>query len=140
MARAGDLGIGLLLLRISCKDMNTREVDDRDLVFLITLEVIIVLLNNSALAEAFSASRLIVPFVLTLISLLTGEGLGFGDIKLLACLGLLFKFPHILTLLMVAMVLCGVYGVLVCVVEKKTHPREIPFTPFLFISFILMMV
>lgn len=69
------------------------------------------------------------------------EGMGFGDVKLMASLGLLFGFKGILVIALVSFVFGAVIGVILLIVKRKDADGYIPFGPFIVIgAFILMVV
>lgn len=70
-------------------------------------------------------------FLLVLWLATRGAGIGFGDVKLLIPLGLLFGVSGVIPLLFGAFMLGGLLGAVLLVLKKATPKTAIPFGPFL---------
>ncbi len=70
-------------------------------------------------------------FFVFLVFVTRGRGMGIGDVKLAAALGLIFGSPDIIFLIVTAFVLGGGIGALALFSRKKTMKSAIPFGPFL---------
>lgn len=79
--------------------------------------------------------------LLALISLLIykQEGMGFGDIKLMLGLGLIFGIKSILVLTLIAFVLSAVICIGLIITKVKSMKDYIPFGPFICIASIILM-
>lgn len=69
-----------------------------------------------------------------------GRGIGFGDIKLMIPLGILFGFEGVVTLLFCAFFVGGIVGIFLLASKQATAKTAIPFGPFLAGSALLLMV
>ena len=69
-----------------------------------------------------------------------GRGIGFGDVKLMIPLGILFGFQGIVTLLFFAFVAGGLVSVFLLACGRVTPKTAIPFGPFLAGAALLIMV
>jgi len=69
-----------------------------------------------------------------LVAVTRGKGMGMGDVKLAFPLGLLFGWPDILIIAMMAFVIGGIYGLALIAGGKKTMKSAVPFGPFLVIA------
>ena len=67
----------------------------------------------------------------------SGRGMGLGDAKLAVALGILFGYPDILLLLMLAFILGAIVGIGYMLAKKATLKDAIPFGPFLAIGGVL---
>ncbi len=72
-------------------------------------------------------------FFLTL-SLVSRGGMGGGDIKLVAVLGLLFGWRYILPLMFLAFIIGGLVGAMLLATGKKKRKEGVPFGPFLVVA------
>jgi prepilin signal peptidase PulO-like enzyme (type II secretory pathway) len=72
-----------------------------------------------------------VAFFGAIVAVTRGRGMGMGDVKLALPLGLLFGWPDILIIAMMAFVIGGVYGLIAITAGKKTMKSAVPFGPFL---------
>lgn len=73
-------------------------------------------------------------FIGSIILLTRGRGMGMGDLKLAAALGILFGWPDIAFLLAFAFILGSLYGVYVLTAGKKALKDSVPFGPFLILG------
>ena len=69
-----------------------------------------------------------------------GRGIGFGDVKLMIVLGILFGFQGAITLLFFSFFAGGVIGIFLLATGQATAKTAIPFGPFLAGSALLLMV
>ncbi len=69
--------------------------------------------------------------LLWIISILSKGGLGMGDIKLFACVGLFLGIEKIFSAIMYAAILSGVVGILLLAVNFSNRKEAIPFAPFI---------
>ncbi len=78
-----------------------------------------------------------IPILLTgaIVFLSKGKGMGIGDIKLSAVLGLVLGYPNILIALFVAFVVGAIYGIIAIIAGKNKLKDAIAFGPFLIIGF-----
>lgn len=67
------------------------------------------------------------------------EGMGFGDVKLMAGLGLLFGLKNILVIALMSFAIGAVISVLLITLKKKKMDSYIPFGPFIVIGALLVM-
>ena len=67
------------------------------------------------------------------------EGMGFGDVKLMAALGLLFGFKNILVITILSFAIGAVISILLMIFKIKKIDSYIPFGPFIVIAAILVM-
>lgn len=73
-------------------------------------------------------------FIGSIILLTRGRGMGMGDLKLAAALGILFGWPDIAFLLAFAFILGSLYGAYVLTAGKKALKDSVPFGPFLILG------
>jgi len=64
-----------------------------------------------------------------------GQGLGFGDVKLVLVMGFLLGFPRILVALYVSFIGGAIVGSLLMAIKKKKFKSKIAFGPFLILGF-----
>ena len=95
--------------------------------------------TNQAGSTSYIFSCLIatvgVSLCLTLASVLTKHGIGFGDIKLLSALALTGGVYTICGTLFFGMVLCAIVAIVLLVMKKKTIKESLPFGPFIYFGF-----
>ena len=74
--------------------------------------------------------------ILLLLALLFPSGMGMGDVKLAALIGLLVGFPQVFIALLICFVLGGVVASGLLLARLKGRKDPIPFAPFLIIGLI----
>ena len=84
---------------------------------------------NHILAALFGAA-----FFGAIVAATRGKGMGLGDVKLAFPLGLLFGWPDILVIAMMAFVIGGAFGLALISSGKKTMKSAVPFGPFLVLA------
>ena len=67
------------------------------------------------------------------------EGMGFGDVKLMAALGLLFGMKNILVITILSFALGAVISIILMILRIKKMDSYIPFGPFIVIATLLVM-
>ena len=67
------------------------------------------------------------------------EGMGFGDVKLMASLGFFFGLKYILVIALVSFVFGAIIGGILLICKKKDGDGYIPFGPFIVIGAIILM-
>lgn len=80
-------------------------------------------------------------YSLNLIALLIlkKEGMGFGDVKLMAALGFLFGIKNILVITLVSFFIGAIIGVIVMIAKRKEKEEYIAFGPFIVIGAVTLM-
>lgn len=123
---------------VTITDLRSREIPDDATVFFAVLFVLWLLLSkdisiifNGILGAIVGA---VIPFVIYFIR---RDAIGFGDIKLLACTGLLAGCPGILFILLRAMVFGAVFSVGLLLLKKGTLKTELPFAPFVLLAAVI---
>jgi leader peptidase (prepilin peptidase)/N-methyltransferase len=72
--------------------------------------------------------------VLLLIAVLTRGGMGGGDVKFMAVLGLWLGWPYVLSTMLLSFVIGGIMGVLLLLFKLKGRKDFIPFGPFIAVA------
>ena len=78
-------------------------------------------------------------FFLLLIVITKGKGMGGGDVKLGALIGIVLGFPNALVAIMLSFLTGAVFGVLMIVIGKKKFGQVIPFGPFMVLGSLIAM-
>ena len=91
--------------------------------------------NNFNQYIVASIIGLLVPMIVLLIlSAITKDGLGMGDIKILSALGFVMGLESVLYTLFYGMLICAFY--IMIFNKKATRTLNIPLGPFIFIGFL----
>ncbi len=125
------LGLCSVLLVMSVIDMDTKEIPNRLVLILLVLGVVNVIINPSITIIKAAVGFFAVSVPMLFIALLTGGGMGGGDIKLMAAIGVFLGWSDVLAAFFIACFFAGLIGMLLILVKKKTRKDMIPFGPFL---------
>jgi len=75
-----------------------------------------------------------------IIARLTKEGIGMGDVKLIAVTAWLLGLAPTVTVVLVSMILCSVAAIILVIAKKKNKSDRIAFGPFMFFGYILTLI
>lgn len=93
-------------------------------------------------ALGYLVSSLIGCFLCALLLILANKiskgGIGGGDIKLLACIGLMCGIYVVFSTLLLSLLACIVVSVILLLLKKKTSKDNLPFGPFIYLGFTIM--
>lgn len=78
--------------------------------------------------------------VMLLISMISKQGIGYGDVKLYACIGFYLGLLDTYYVLFYAVFLAALYAVYVLLVKRGDRKTKIPFGPFTYFGFVLVYV
>lgn len=67
------------------------------------------------------------------------EGMGFGDVKLMTALGLMFGIKNILVITLVSFVFGAIIGGAILIIKRNDNDGYIPFGPFIVIGALIIM-
>lgn len=102
--------------------------------FILRREEFAKILGNSVL------SAVIVFAILFILSVVSKNGIGMGDVKILTALGFLTSLYSVLNTMIGALVLCVLMSMALILAKKKKMKDKIPFGPFLFLGYCAALV
>lgn len=76
--------------------------------------------------------------VMLLISIVSKQGIGYGDVKMYACIGLYLGIMDTYYILFYAVLLAALYAAYVLLAKKGDRKTRIPFGPFTHLGFVLV--
>ena len=130
--------VGVLFLYILLTDLQAFFIPDFAILSLALLTLLYrsVLIgfgiyDPQSLAWALFGASLALAAFLFLWLITRGQGMGFGDVKLVFALGLLLEWPNVVVGLFLGFVYGAVIGVSLLVMNKVRFGMAIPFAPFL---------
>ena len=82
---------------------------------------------------------LIPGIILFVISILTGEAIGRGDVYVIGLLGLMIGFDGIFAVLFVSMISCALFGIIYMAVTGKGRKETLPYIPFLLGAYLVIL-
>lgn len=71
---------------------------------------------------------------------LTKDGMGMGDVKLIAVTGWVLGISQTLITILFALIICTIIALFLLVGKKKSKKDQIPFGPFMFFGYIVMLL
>ena len=75
-----------------------------------------------------------------LIALLSRGGMGLGDVKMAALMGIILGYPNVLVAIFLAIVAGGIIAIVLLATRKKGRKQGIPFGPFLALGTMLALL
>jgi leader peptidase (prepilin peptidase)/N-methyltransferase len=128
-----------VLLVISCIDLKHYIIPDKIIIFSLSGgAVLVILFHDPAIVSALAGSVSSALFLLAL-ALISHGGMGGGDIKLAAVIGLCLGWPSGLFAVILGCLLAGLSGLALVLTRVKSRKDAIPFAPFLSAGTLLML-
>ncbi|HOE57360.1 MAG TPA: A24 family peptidase [Bacillota bacterium] len=130
----------LLLTAASIVDIREHRIPDK----LVLTGAIAGLILSSAgppggLLNSFVGGTSAV-IIFLLIYCITRGGIGFGDVKLFGCTGVYLGLENVVSVMLIATVLSGLYGIVLICINRDNKGRELPFAPFILIGTLVVIV
>lgn len=125
-------------------DLRYQLIPDEVHILLIIIGIVNILFNftiknilNYIIGAAIGGG---IFFLISLLSLLIfkKEGMGFGDVKLMASLGFVFGVKNIIVITLVSFILGAIVGSIFLILKNKESDGYIPFGPFIAIAAIIL--
>lgn len=130
-----------LLICVAFCDFDNMEIPDEFQLALLVLGVINLLNGNveSKIYGFLLGGGFFALFALFFYLIKRKEGLGFGDIKLMAVLGLLLGFQNTIISILISSVLGAIILLILTIKNKKENGKEYPFAVFIVPAAIIAM-
>ena len=123
------IALNMLLITIAGIDFDTLEIYDRFQVLLLILAIIAMFTSGRPIFEHL-IGFFIIGVPLAILVILT-NGMGGGDVKLMAIAGLLLGYKGVLVANLVGTVLGSIYAIYLLVIKKASRKDQIAFGPYL---------
>lgn len=144
----------LMLIICSYTDLKYRGISRRVLAAFFLLSVVYMsvvcifkdrsgLLKNCLLYEVKTESvicALIPGLLMLIVSIVTKEAIGKGDVYVILLLGLMTGFDRAFFILLVSMTVCAVFGIVLMIVKGRGRKDTLPYVPFVLGAHILLFV
>lgn len=132
------LVVGLVLLVILITDSVAYFIPDLTVLFLVIWTILYRMIlvgfgtyNPQSFAWALFGACCVLLFFALLWAITRGQGMGFGDVKLVFALALLLEWPNVFVGIFLGFIYGAVVGSILLVFQKTKLGRPIPFAPFL---------
>lgn len=139
--------MAIALLSVLIIDKNLHIIPNKIVFAVLLLGCISLVLEFIFLRDEFVAtliSKLIGLFVCVVLfyvlGRLTKNGIGMGDIKLIATIGWLLGFSATMFSILFSLIISASYAVVLLVLKKKTKNDRLAFGPFMFFGYILLLM
>ena len=130
----------LIFYRIMLIDYETKYINNKLFVLMALVAFASLAIdNNVSIIESIITG--VVSYVLfALFSKATRGALGMGDANIFGLLGVIFGYQGIMGILMVSCVLIFIVSAFLLIKSTANKNKELPFTPYIFASLILMLI
>lgn len=139
--------VALILLSAMIIDSKTRLIPNVLILCSLGIGALLLLLEFIFVRDTFLISLLmsIAGFICCVVlfyvlSRLTKEGIGMGDVKLISVMGLLLGLSSALMSVLFSLILCTLASIVLLFGKKKNKNDRIAFGPFMFFGYILMFI
>ena len=78
--------------------------------------------------------------ILFIVSFLSREAIGRGDVYVVCLLGLMVGFERVFTMLFISMLACAVFGIIYMIIKGKGRKETLPYMPFLCLAYVILSV
>ncbi|SFB09866.1 leader peptidase (prepilin peptidase) / N-methyltransferase/leader peptidase (prepilin peptidase) / N-methyltransferase [Acetitomaculum ruminis DSM 5522] len=127
----------IMFIILGLTDIKTKKINIIWLAFFGILGISEKIYLGENIAEALLAGVL-TWIILYIISIITREKIGKGDALLFGITGIYLNIFDNISLLFYSFLLVGVFSLIMLVLKKADRKTEIPFLPFVGISYLLM--
>ena len=139
--------VALVLFAAMIIDNNTRLIPNILILLSLGIGVLVLLFEFIFTRDTFSRSLIMsiagsvcCVILFYVLSRLTREGIGMGDVKLISTMGFLLGLITTLMSVLFSLILCTGVSIILLLGKKKNKNDRIPFGPFLFFGYILMLI
>lgn len=139
--------VALALLSAMIVDRKTHQIPNLLILSVLGIGAILLVAEFLLYRETFltilimSVAGLLICVVLFyILARLTKEGIGMGDVKLISSMGWMLGLASTLMAVLFALILCTLVAVVLLFKKKKNKNDRIPFGPFVFFGYILMLL
>ncbi|NLA43470.1 prepilin peptidase, partial [Candidatus Saccharibacteria bacterium] len=137
----------LILLVVAVVDWNTKKIPNFIPISLIALRLPILMLDFFYRREQFksiiisSAMGLLIGLlILVFFSIITKGGFGMGDVKIVAATGFSIGLLPTMCSMLYGMLLCMFAAIFFVLFKKKTLKDVIPFGPFFYFGYVVLVI
>lgn len=125
------------LIVIFFTDLKYRIIPDQVVLFLIILILLYLFINRTDIWLYLLSGLTMSSFLLMLLLITRGRGMGLGDVKFAFLMGLILGFPSIIIAFYLSFLTGALFSLILILSGKKTIKATIPFGPFLAVATIV---
>lgn len=120
-------------------DILDHRIENNIIIFMLLYKFFTLSIRGVDLIEIINIFLSLIFFIILCI-LAIKINFGMGDVKLIFALSLLVGFSNILIILLYAFLISGLYGILSVMFKYNKWGTEIPFAPFIYLGYIILIV
>lgn len=142
-----ELIVLLLLEVVAFCDLKTHRIPNMIVLTFLVISCVNLCIKGIMCADGFSKELLscVVGFLglfvmFYVMARLTKDGVGMGDVKLLAALGAVLGLKESLSIILLSLILCTLVAIFLLVFKKKSKNYLLPFGPFVFGGYVLALL
>lgn len=129
----------IYLSYLSYIDIRTKQIENRRLIPLMVFSLLFLIINETFLGSiaGFFAGGSIM-FILALFT----EGIGGGDVKLMAILGMILGVKGVISCFIITFILGGILALILLLKNRifSTRYKNIPLCPIIFVSYTFLIL
>lgn len=137
------LSVAIILIPTMIIDWYTHRIPNILILIMLGIGGCILLLEYFLYPDAFFYNAikgliglLICVVLFYVLSRLTKDGIGMGDVKLIAAMGWVVGLSLTITAVIFALIICSIFAVYLLIGKKKNKNDQIAFGPFMFLGYI----
>ena len=130
----------LVLIAIAAIDSKQKVINQKLLYVLLIGSIAAIYINkNLDIYNAISA-MIILFIILSIIHYISRGALGFGDVKLCACIAPYLGIEKALSMFFISMIICGLAALILLCINRTNKHKELPFAPYVAIGTIVVLI
>ncbi|WP_066497507.1 prepilin peptidase [Abyssisolibacter fermentans] len=126
----------IILIWTALVDYKNRMIPNRLIVLTVIIGLIFMCINMDKNKIIYCVALTVLLF---LVSFISKGALGMGDVKLIGCM-CLFLGSKIISILLIASLLCCITGIVLVLLKNANRKTELPFSPFIMISLMILII
>ena len=131
IALVSNIAAAAILVLAAIIDIRTGRIPDRLVLAGAAVGLVLAPLNAQRGLSSGLLGGIAAGLIMLLLNRITRDGLGLGDAKLFACIGIYLGMEDTLAAMVAAVVLSGIYSLILICVNSENKKRELPFAPFI---------
>lgn len=123
----------LFLLGCTITDLKIKKVYQSVCIVNYTVAVIVRLVLSQMPFKSF-VEGIALSGVLLIISVLTKQSIGYGDIWVILALTAILKVQYVVEILVLSLFICCIFSLILLLIKRVNMKSRLPFVPFLLVS------
>lgn len=129
-----------ILYKICEIDIKTKTIDNKLFIILIILAAMSTFISNTSVISDKILTCVTSLILFVLLSKVTRNGFGMGDAKVIGVLGFILGLQGLMAVLIISSILVFIVGIIMIIKSFSNRKKDLPFTPFMLFSVILLLI